>query len=125
MKKLLTMIGSLFSGSSSSAMSGKHEASMNFDLESVGPFLIELNTKFDFGFRSEIDKMVEFSESIPVNEEESIFIEISTNGEKSTMEFHVFMDDIDAPDLYFFFEQAKLAEEVGDFMMGWAEARGM
>ena len=119
------MIGSLFSGSSSSVMSEKYEASMNFDLENVGSFLVELDTKFDLGFSSEIDKMVKFSESMPVNEEESIFVEINPNGEKSTMEFHVFMDDIDAPDLYFFFEQAKLAKEVGDFMIEWAEVRGM
>ena len=41
------------------------------------------------------------------------------------MEFRVFMDDIDAPDLYLFFESSNLAEQVGDFMIEWAEARGM
>ena len=123
MRKILSVIASIFLSSSAIAMSEKHEASMNFDLENVRPFLIELDAKFKFGF--DIEKMVKFSESIKVEKEESIFIEIISSGEKSTMEFHVFMDDIDAPDLYFFFEQAKLAKETGNFMIEWAEARGM
>ena len=127
MKKLFTILSALVFGSASvsNAMAEKHKASMNFDSENVRPFLTELNAKFDLGFSLEIDKMVEFSESIEVNEEESIFIKVTSDNVESTMEFHVFMDDVEAPDLYFFFEQATLAQEVGDFMIEWAEARGM
>ena len=123
MKKLLAIISSMVFSSASSAMPEKHEASMNFDPENVRPFLIELDTKFGLGL--DIEKMVKFSESIEVEKEESIFLKISSEGGESTMEFHVFMDDIDAPDLYFFFEQAELANKVSNFMIEWAEARGM
>ena len=127
MKKLFTIISGLifFSSSISIAMGEKYEASMNLDSENVRPFLTELNAKFDLGFGLEINKMVRISESIEVNEEESIFIYITSDNAISIMEFHVFMSSIDAPDLYFFFEQAKLAYDVSDFMVEWAEARGM
>jgi len=122
MKKLLAIVAAFFSGSNASAMA-VHEASMNFDQESVRPFLKELDSKFAFSL--DIEKMVGFSESIEVEKEDLMYVQIDTVDGNSRLEFRVFMDDIDAPDLYFFFEQAELAQRVGEFMMEWAEERGM
>jgi hypothetical protein len=123
MKKLLALIIGVFIGNATQAMSARHEASMNFDLENVVPFLNELDSKYKLGLN--VDELGKFASSIKIENEESMIVEISHSGKKAKMEFRVFMDDIDAPDLYFFFESSELADQVGDFMMEWAEARGM
>ena len=110
-------------GSCSQSASLEHEASMNFDMENVRPFITELDVKFKFGL--DIDKMVAFTESVYVEDEKSVIVDITYKDQNAKMIFQVFMDDIEAPDLYFFLEQAELAEKIGDFMMEWAEARGM
>jgi hypothetical protein len=96
---------------------------MNFDLENVAPFLSELESKFKLGF--DAYKLGEFANSIGVDKEQSIIVDIEHSLQKSKMEFRLFMGDEYAPDLYLFFEHQELADEVGDFMMEWAEARGM
>ena len=101
----------------------KNEASMNFDLENVVPFLDELNANFKLGL--DVKMLGEFSASIPANAGKSIVVDILDAGRETKMEFQVFMDDIDAPDVYMFFDSSELSESVGDFMMNWAEARGM
>ena len=101
----------------------KHEASMNFDSENILPFLIDLNNKF--GFAMNVDQLNEFALSVPVEQEKTIETNIELSGDKSAMEFRVFMDDIDAPDLYLFFESAVISDKVSDFMLEWAESRGM
>ena len=121
MKRILTMIAAMFISSNSPAMNENHEASMNFDLEDVRPFLTELDSKFEFGL--EIDKMVKFAETIDVQKEGTILIQI--NSGQHTMTFHVVMHDANAPDLYLFFEQEELAKKVSRFMAEWADSRGM
>lgn len=101
----------------------EHEASMNFESENVLPFLKELNNKFNFGLNTE--QLNEFVSSVPVEQEKSITVEIDLNENKSVMEFRVFMDDIDTPDLYLFFESEEVSDKVSDFMMEWAETQGM
>lgn len=101
----------------------KNEASMNFDLENVVPFLAELNANFKLGL--DVKMLGEFSASILANAGKSIVVDILDAGRETKMEFQVFMDDIDAPDVYMFFDSGELSESVGDFMMSWAEARGM
>lgn len=110
-------------GSKTKKVELEHEASMNFDLENVFSFLTDLENKFKFGLNAK--NLNEFAKSVSVEAENSTQIEINNSGQTSQMEYRVFMDDIDAPDLYFFFNSSSLAEQVGDFMMEWAEARGM
>lgn len=123
MKKLAALILGFFSISGVSALELKHEASMNFDMENIVPFLAELDAKFQFGL--DVDKLGSFSASVPVEAEKSIIVDILISGRKTKMEFRIFMDDIDAPDLYMFFDSKETSESVGGFMMNWAEARGM
>ena len=86
-------------------------------------FLDELNANFKLGL--DVKMLGEFSASIPANAGKSIVVDILDAGRETKMEFQVFMDDIDAPDVYMFFDSSELSESVGDFMMSWAEARGM
>lgn len=123
MKKLLALILGLFIGAPTQAMNARHEASMNFDLENVVPFLNELDSKYKLGLN--VDELGKFASSIKIENEDSMIVEITHSGKKAKMEFKVFMGDIEAPDLYLFFESSELADQVGDFMMEWAEARGM
>lgn len=123
MKKIMALILSLFSGAVVSGQSLNNEASMGLDLENVAPFLTDLEAKYKLGI--EVNKLAEFAASVPVKEEKSIIIEISDSGRNSKMEFRVFMDDVDAPDLYMFFDSSQLSESVGNFMLGWAEEHGM
>jgi hypothetical protein len=74
---------------------------MGFDLENVAPFLADLEAKYKFGI--EVNNLAEFAASVSVEEEKSIIIKISDSGRNSKMEFRVFMDDVEAPDLYMFF----------------------
>ncbi len=123
MKKLVALILGLFVVSGASASELTNEASMNFDLENVVPFLTELNARFELGL--DVKKLGELSASVPAESEKSILVDILDSGKIAKMEFRVYMDDIDAPDLYMFFNSKELSESVGDFMMSWAEARGM
>lgn len=101
----------------------KHEASMNFDLEHVLPFLTGLDEQFKFGL--DVARLSELAASVKVGNQRSLLTDINLPGKPGKMEFSVFMDDIDAPDVYLFFETSALARDVGDFMTVWAEARGM
>lgn len=96
---------------------------MNFDLENVSPFLIDLENKYGFGLN--VKALEEFAISVQVENEKTIEAEITYSGQTSLMEFSVFMDDIEAPDLRLFFESSELSGSVGEYMMEWAEARGM
>ncbi len=123
MRNIFTFILGLIASSSVTASGFTNEASMNFDLDNVVPFLSELDAKFELGIN--VKKLGEFSASVPLESEKSIVVDILDSGRKTKMEFRVFMDDIDAPDLFMFFDSKELSESVGNFMMSWAEARGM
>ncbi|WP_432460849.1 hypothetical protein [Agarivorans sp. QJM3NY_25] len=123
MKKLIVFALSLFAGFGVHASELTNEASMNFDLENVVQFLTDLDDQFKFGL--DVKALGNFSSAVPVEAEKSIVVNIVDSGRKSKMEFRVFMDDIDAPDLYMFFDSSNLSESVSKFMMGWAEERGM
>lgn len=123
MKKAMAFVLGLFASTGVDASDLQYEASMNFDLESVEPFLYDLSNRF--GLDLDVEKLYEFAAAVPVEDERAITVNISGSGRESVMGFRVFMDDTDAPDLYLFFESQELADAVGDFMLEWAEARGM
>jgi len=116
------LINSIF-GSKKKKMQQRHEASMNFDLENILPFLTDLEKQFALGLN--VNDLNNFTKSVSVENEKSTNVEITSSEHNSLMEYRVFMGDIDAPDLYLFFESLDLANSVNDFMLEWAEARGM
>lgn len=96
-----------------------HEASMGFDIEEAGSFLRGLSRKFKF--KLQVKAMEDFVYSIDVEQTNAVFVDIDDNGRKTAIHFEVFMDDENTPELYFFFDNAELAEKTQDYMEEWAE----
>lgn len=123
MNRILAWIFDRFSSPKSIPGNLTHEASMSFDLEDVVPFLTELEGAYRFGL--DIKKLGAFTASIPLDSEQAMVVDIVDAGRRTTLAYQVFMDDIDAPDLYLFFDSEELSESVGDFMLKRAERLGM
>ena len=123
MKKFLALLFPFLFASSAHTQELVHEASMNFDLENVRPFLKDLDAEFQLSLK--VDQLFQFTSSVAIEAENVILVDITIGGESKKMQYRVFMDDIEAPDIYMLFDAEVQAEKVGDFMMQWAEARGM
>ena len=92
-----------------------HEMSMNFDMDNVELFLNRITHLFDSGFgQDEISKAVEFTSSLNHDDEKEIQFGAKYLGKDEILIYRVFMDDIDAPDIYFFTSSASLSEAIGD-----------
>ena len=122
MKKVFALLASLLVGSAG-AITTHHEASMNFDLADVKPFLDQLNSNLNLGL--DVNKLVAFTKGLSVDDEERIEVIVQFQGQKLDMIYQVYMDDIDAPDLYLFAETEALASARQSEMVSFAESRGM
>jgi|GEM_PF-4822032 len=100
-------------------MHERHETSMCFDMENIEPFLIALNNKYNFSLN--VEQLVSFTYLTEFEDERFVILKLNENYKNSNMEFRVFMGDVDSPTLYLFFELSELANNVGDFMLEWAE----
>jgi hypothetical protein len=101
------------------------EVSMNLDLEIVRPFLERIRPHIDSGFAdSQIDELVGFIEATPVEHEREMRLEVADGGSPTPLVVRVFMDDIDAPDLYFF-TSAGLAEKIRNERDAFCEELGL
>ena len=79
------------------------ESSTNFDLENVRPFLLRIAPLITSGFGDhEIDQVLGLVKSMKHDDEEEIAFTIVHRGRRSAFLIHVFMDDIDSPDIAFF-----------------------
>ena len=88
------------------------ESSANFDSEEVGPFLARLKPLIELGFSDkEILQVQKTLESMKVDEEKDLEFPIRYQGEQTVLRIRIFMDDVNAPDL-FFFTDPKLAEAI-------------
>jgi len=100
MKKIMSMLVGLFAIGGANADT---EASMNFDLENVKPFLSRLSKIVDSGINDQkVNEMLLFTSSVPVEDQKDMEFTVVYKGKKTPIRYSVFMDDIDAPDLYFF-----------------------
>jgi hypothetical protein len=101
------------------------ESSMNFDLENVRPFLARIAPLIEGGFgAAEIDRVVSLAEKMQHDEEQSLTFQIKYRGQPSPFRVGIFMDDIDAPDMYFF-APAGLAEQIDGEMERSCEELGI
>lgn len=101
------------------------ESSMNFDLENVRPFLQRIVPHIVAGFGpAEVDRVVSLVESMEHNDEQTLEFEIEDVGQRSVFRVGIFMDDIDAPDMYFF-GPAGLAERIDAEMESFCEELGI
>jgi len=122
MKKIIALLAAFFAGSAG-AITTHHEASMNFDKENVRPFLERVNSNLSLGL--DVDKLVEFTESLEVGEEKRLEFSVQYNGQTLGMIYQVYMDDIDAPDLYLFVETEELESAIQSEMVAFAESLGL
>ena len=105
-------------------MSALTEASTNFDLENVKPFLVRLSTHVDGFGPAQIDPLVEDVAGMSVDAEKSWAFDVVHDGEPTPLHIRVFMDDEEAPDLYFF-TSAALAATINQEMKAYFDELGM
>ncbi|MCW5572997.1 MAG: hypothetical protein KIT37_08200 [Steroidobacteraceae bacterium] len=99
------------------------EASMNFDLENVEPFLIQAEAALGLGLP--VAELAAFARDTPVEAERVRTLRVPFGGTTVPLEFRVFMDDIDAPDLYFFTPSKGLADAIQAELQQFASDRGL
>lgn len=101
------------------------EASMNFDLENVQPFLVRMAKHIESGFTgTEIRAIAEFVADTGVQDEREITLSVVVDGHSTPLVIRAFMDDIDAPDLYFF-TTADLAAKIDSEFEAFCEELGI
>ncbi len=80
----------------------EHEASMNFDLEGLEPFLQRLAQKVDGFGPAEIASVMGGVSEMAVDEERDWNFTVQHAGSLAPLRVHIILDDADAPDLHFF-----------------------
>lgn len=87
-----------------------HEFSANFDLENVRPFLERLRDHA--GIEFDIDLLVSFTAQTSVDDDREMRTTARFEGAEHKCAFRVFMDDIDAPDIYIFSQSKALIDAI-------------
>jgi len=101
------------------------EFSTNFDPEMVRPFLERIQPFIESGFGTQqVEQVCQFVSSTPHDEERSLEFAIRHAGKSAKLQIRVFMDDIDAPDIYFFSPPA-LSQKIEAEYIQFADERGM
>lgn len=78
------------------------EASSNFDSDTLAEFLPMLPPIFDAGFgTAEVAQIVRSVGELPLDAEKTLMFDVTHEGVAQCLEVHLFIDDIDAPDVYF------------------------
>ncbi|MBO9448743.1 hypothetical protein J7426_00630 [Tropicibacter sp. R16_0] len=108
---MLSFLTDLFKPQAAKAPPITSETSMNFDAGSVEPFLIGLLNNPRFGLPTDLPATIaQALPGIPIDGKQRWQIDGDFDGAKVQINIEVFMDDIDAPDLYFFSTQPVIAE---------------
>lgn len=108
---MLSFLTDLFKPQAAKAPPITSETSMNFDAQDVQPFLIGLTNNPRFGLPPELPSLVfEALPGIAVDSRRRWKIDADFDGSRVTIEIEAFMDDVDAPDLYFFSSQPVIEE---------------
>ena len=100
-----------------------HEASMNFDLENVRPFLEQVESSLSLGL--DVDKLATLTAATEVENVNGSAFEVRFQDTIVDVRFAAFMDDIDAPDLYFHVSSAALADAIDEEMRLFCEKHGL
>ena len=107
------------------ATSKLQESSMNFDIDTLQPFLERVANLIQEGFgEKEIANIMTSVKNMEPDEENNFNFEILYQQKKTPFIINVFMDDIDAPDV-FFFSPADLANQIDNEMADFAEELGI
>lgn len=76
---------------------------MNFGAENVAPFLDRVSPLIESGFGThEKKKVLDLLATLQIDDEKELSFAIRYAGAKSTLKVRLFIDDVGAPDVYFF-----------------------
>src|ERR1700693_1036498 len=101
------------------------ESSMNFDLSNIRPFLYRVAGWIQSGFgEPEISQVVRLAERMKHDDEQELTFNIRHQGQAAELRIRIFMDDIAAPDLYFFSPPA-LADKITTELRLFADENDM
>ena len=104
-------------------VNGYYEASMNFDMEHVRPFLLQIEVAFDLGL--DVDHLTKRVAEAEVETAYGCDLHLIFEGQPVNIKFSAWIDDIDAPDLYFYVTSEKLAKGIDAEMAKFCEAHGL
>lgn len=99
------------------------EASMNFDLEQLEPFLNRVRGLVVGLSSSDVASVARGAAGMKVGQEREWTFEVTCDGVRVPLRVHVVMDDIDAPDLAIF-TSGPLAARINGEMRAFAEQLG-
>ena len=105
-------------------MSGLAEASTNFDLENVEPFLERVASHVDGFEPAEVTALATEISAMSISDEKTWEFSVTYNGQEVPLHVRAFMDDIEAPDL-FFFTTPELAEVINSEIFAYFDELGM
>ena len=100
-----------------------HEFSANFDLENLRRFLERLKERRDIVL--ETDQLAEFAAQTAYDDEREIASKGRIKGKSVAFTFRVFMDDIDAPDVYVFSRNMAFIETLTSELPAFWEELGI
>lgn len=120
----VTMCAGFGCDSERSEISDLSEASTNFDLENVRPFLLRVSKRVEGFGTAEIDTVVREITEMPVDGEREWHFEVEHEGTHVSLHIRVFMDDLETPDVYFF-TSPELAASIQSEMESFADELGI
>ena len=90
-------------GGKGKAMTKLVEASGEFEVEDLQPFLDRVSLLVPSGFgEAEVASIVALAQNMAVDDEKVVDFSIKYDDENTTLRLDVFMDDLDLPTVYFF-----------------------
>lgn len=104
-------------------VNGYYEASMNFDMENVRPFLQQIEDAFSLGL--DVDHLIRRVAEAEVETAYGCDLHLQFEGQPVNIKFSAWIDDFDAPDLTFWVTNKKLAEGIDAEMWKFCEANGL
>ena len=86
---------------------GLKEASSNFDSNEVDGFLQKVSTLVESGFgEPERNQVIQMLKSLKIDEQKSLEFKVTFKQTASPLRVTLYLDDVDAVDMYFFAEPA-------------------
>lgn len=100
-----------------------HEASMNFDLEVLEPFLIQLEANLHIGI--DVDLLMGLVEHTDLNMQSALAIRCHFENASLDCAFQAHVDDIEAVNVFFYVPVKELADAIRAEMISFAEANDL
>ncbi|MEP2735324.1 MAG: hypothetical protein ABJP34_03415 [Erythrobacter sp.] len=122
MKLLLVFSLTLFTSCVSAKDEQVQEASTNFNLQDVDPFLVGLAA--NQGVFLDAASIYAFTAQTKLDEERCTEIEARFEGNAEKLNYCVYMDDVEAPDVYFFSKNTKVVNAISKEISAYVERLG-